>query len=179
MPVFGPPGRGDRLARRLAVPLAVALAALVTVTWVALTPLQVVGYSMYPMLDDGDRVLVTRGYTMPRSGDTVHIDATGLEGSRGGQLVKRVVALPGDVVRIDGGKAVVNGVLEDLGARLVVSADDVSFPAVRVPPGHVYVLGDNRPSSFDSRFYGPVPLESVRGRVVFRYAPITAFGLVD
>lgn len=178
MRVFGPPGHGDRIARRLAVPLALALTVFIFVFWVAYTPLEIVGYSMYPALDDGDRVLVTRGYGPPRTGDAVHIDATMLEGARGGQVVKRVVASAGDQIRIDRGRAVVNGSREGSGSRIIVSADDVSLPPVRVPSGHVYVLGDNRPSSFDSRYYGPVPLEAVRGRVVFRYAPITAFGPV-
>lgn len=179
MRLFGPPGRGDRLARRLAVPLALTLVFLIIVFWVVYTPVEIIGHSMYPTLRDGDRVLVTRAYGPPRAGDAVHIETAMLEGAQGGQIVKRVVGVPGDSVRIVGGRAIVNGSPEESRAPLVTGADDVELPAVRVPAGHVYVLGDNRSSSFDSRYYGPVPLEAVQGRVVFVYAPITALGLVD
>lgn len=179
MSVFGPPGEGDRVARRLFVPLAVVLGALLLVFWVFFTPLEVTGDSMLEGIHDGDRVLVTRGYGTPERGDVVHIDGTQLEGARGDQVIKRVIALPGDTVRIESGQAFVNGEPEDTAAEIVLSPDDVSVPDTDVPEGHVYVLGDNRPVSLDSRFYGPVPMDTVEGRLIFCYTPVTRFGPID
>jgi signal peptidase I len=178
MSVFGPPGEGDRIARRLFVPLAVVLGALLLVFWVFFSPLEVTGDSMLEGLHEADRVLVTRGYTTPVRGDVVHIDGSELEGARGDQVIKRVVALPGDTVRIESGRAFVNGEPEQTDSVLL-SADDVSVPETAVPEGHLYVLGDNRPVSLDSRFYGPVPIATVEGRLVFRYTPVTRFGPID
>lgn len=177
--MFGPPGRGDHVARRLLLPLLLVLVLLVLVFWVLFTPLQVSGDSMYPTLGNGDRVLVSRGYGAPERGDIVHVDARQLEGARGSQVIKRVVAVAGDTISIENGRALVNGMPENPVSGLIVDDGDVSIPAVTVPDGHVYVLGDNRPVSLDSRFYGPVPVDAVEGRVVFCYAPVTRFGPID
>jgi signal peptidase I len=179
MSVFGPPGDGDRIARRLFVPLAVLLGALLLVFWVFFSSLEVTGDSMLEVLHNGDRVLVTRGYTTPERGDIVHIDGSELEGARGDQVIKRVIALAGDTVLIQSGRAIVNGQMEETESVLLLTADDVSVPETTVPEGHLYVLGDNRPDSLDSRFYGPVPITTVEGRLVFCYTPITRFGPID
>ncbi|MBE0416488.1 MAG: signal peptidase I [Coriobacteriia bacterium] len=179
MPVFGPAGSGDRLARRLLVPLTVLLAVLVLVFWVLFSPIKISGDSMLPGLHHGDRVLVTRGYGTLSRGDVVYMDASALRLGHGGQVVKRVAALPGDTILVRRGRAVVNGVPENDDIPVRLSEDDVSVAEITVPADHVYVLGDNRPNSFDSRFYGPVPLSAVHGRLVFRYTPVTRLGTVD
>jgi len=79
-----------------------------------------------------------------------------------------VVALPGQSVAIDGGRAVVDG---RLASEPFISpcsdrpACELPVP-ITVPKGHLFVLGDNRGASEDSRFWGPVPLEAITGRVV-------------
>lgn len=179
MRLFGPPGAGDRVARRLIIPLATVLGLLLLVFGIFFAPLQVTGDSMLPGLAEQDRVLVTRGYSAPTLGDVVHIDAHELPRARGEQVIKRVVALAGDTVRVEGGRAVVNGAPEATEAPLIVSDSDVSTAEITVPDGYVYVLGDNRPVSLDSRFYGPVPLDLVKGRVVFLFTPVTRLGTID
>ncbi len=179
MALFGPPGAGDRIARRLLAPLLVMLLLLVTVFWILFTPLRISGDSMMPGLAGEDRVLVTRGYNEPSRGDVVHIDARLIGGARGQQVVKRIVGLPGDTVGIDRGAAVVNGTFEDASGPILLDDGDVSIAEIVVPEGHVYVLGDNRPVSLDSRFYGAVPLPAIHGRLVFRFTPVTRLGPVD
>jgi signal peptidase I len=177
--LFGPPGRGDLIARRLFVPLILALALLLAVFWVAFTPVRIEGDSMLPVLRDGDRVLVTRGYTQPARGDVVRILDFSPRDKAGPRVIKRVVALPGDAVQVVSGRAFVNRAATDITENLIISESDVSVGEIVVPPGHVYVLGDNRPVSLDSRFFGPVPLDAVSGKVVFRYTPVTRVGMVD
>jgi signal peptidase I len=177
--LFGPPGRGDRIARRLFVPLVLALALLLAVFWVAFTPVRIEGDSMLPGLQHGDRVLVTRSYTRPARGDVVRIVDFGPRDKAGPRVIKRVIAVSGETVQIVSGRALVNRASTDISEDLILSESDVSVDEIVVPAGHVYVLGDNRPVSLDSRFFGPVPLDAVSGKVVFRYTPVTRVGMVD
>jgi signal peptidase I len=177
--LFGPPGRGDLIARRLFIPLVLALALLLAVFWVAFTPVRIEGDSMLPGLRDGDRVLVTRSYTQPARGDVVRVVDFGPRDKAGPRIIKRVVALPGDTVQVVSGRAFVNGALTDMPEGVILSDNDASDAENVVPAGHVYVLGDNRPVSLDSRFFGPVPLDAISGKVVFRYTPVTRVGMVD
>ena len=56
--------------------------------------------------------------------------------------------------------------------------DDASYPAVRVPQGEYYVMGDHRDSSNDSRIFGPVPRRFIYGKAVFAYWPMSRFGTI-
>jgi signal peptidase I len=91
-------------------------------------------------------------------------------------LIKRVIGLPGETVEIREGRVYINGVqlaepyetqltLPDLGPRVIA-------------PGHVFVLGDNRGGSNDSRAFGEVPLSDIIGRAWFRYWPVEQIGLL-
>ncbi|MDY0087875.1 MAG: signal peptidase I [Coriobacteriia bacterium] len=178
MAVFGPPGRGDRIARTILLPLAVLLVVVYLVFWVIFSPVRVQGDSMLPGLEDGDRVLATRTYSGPRRGDVIEVDTDLFAQGNGGRVLKRVIAVGGDTVRIDSGRATVNGRPEP-SAGLLYGEQDVSVTEITIPQDSVYVLGDNRPISLDSRFYGAVPLDAVKGRLLFRYTPITRLGRVD
>ncbi len=79
------------------------------------------------------------------------------------EFIKRVVALEGETVEIRSGELLVDGtVLEEPYLGGGMTGDD--FGPLRVPSGHVFVLGDNRLASRDSRVFGPVPVEDVVGR---------------
>jgi signal peptidase I len=78
--------------------------------------------------------------------------------------IKRVVGLPGERIRIDRGRVYVGG--RALEEPYVLDGDDRSFPEVTVPPASVYVLGDNRANSQDSRVFGPVSDDRLIGRAV-------------
>jgi signal peptidase I len=90
-------------------------------------------------------------------------------------FVKRVIGLPGDVVTIEDGIVSVNGVA--LEEPYVVNADDRSFGPFEVPEGELFVLGDNRPNSADSRFgLGYIEMDHVVGRAAFVLWPFDHAG---
>jgi signal peptidase I len=91
------------------------------------------------------------------------------------KFVKRIVARGGDRIALRGGRVVRNGQPVDEPFSCTGEACDFSRE-IEVPRGHVYVLGDNRGSSDDSRFWGPIPDEWVRDRVVARYWPPSRAG---
>ena len=152
--------------------------------------------SMEPQLQVGDRVLVSRvAYRLhdPRRGDIVvfrspsaapddegllqralHdvLETVALRNPGKGELIKRVVGLPGETIEGRDGQVVVDGrlVVEPYLDELTVTGD---FGPVLVPDGHVFVLGDNRTNSRDSRFpeVGPIPVDSIVGRAIGRIWP--------
>ena len=135
---------------------------------------QVSGLSMAPHIASGEFVLInTVAYRMhaPQSGDIIafnHDDPTPEV------FIKRVVGLPGDTVRIDRGTVYVNGA--PLSEPYVHYPDDRSFPQVTVPPNSLYVLGDNRADSDDSRFWGFVNESQVLGKAMAGIWPLGHIG---
>lgn len=156
----------------------------------------VTGESMNQTLQDGEGLLVLNAFYTPKRGDIVVFSQTSKENERLNEaLIKRVVGLPGDTVRIDyaSGTVYVNDepvtVLDkfpDGSDSYIYLSDgtmhrrgDVELPAV-VPEGHLFVMGDNRNNSMDSRYsaIGFVDQRRVLGKAVLRVAPIRAFGLL-
>ncbi len=180
-PTILAPGANDtgrRLAGRLLVPLSLLFVGVLLVFYVLFTSITVKGESMEPALLDGDRLLITKSYDSPSRGDIV-VFATLDRHNQEEDLVKRVIAVPGDTVEVRQGIALVNGAVEDTPGMGADQYDGTYVAPYTVPPGHVFVLGDNRRVALDSRELGPVPSSSVSGKAVFRYAPITRSGLLD
>ena len=142
--------------------------------------IQVDGSSMVPTLGNGDKLIVWgAGYT-PQRGDVVIVDSYT---SYGKPLVKRVIAKGGDTVSIDyaTGTVAVNGEVlqEDYIAEPTYLGYDVQFPYT-VPEGTVFVMGDNRNQSLDSRstYVGCIDERDILGRVLLCFMPFTDFGVV-
>ncbi|HEY8477634.1 MAG TPA: signal peptidase I [Chloroflexota bacterium] len=91
-------------------------------------------------------------------------------------LIKRVVALPGEVVEVRQRRVLVNG--EPIPEPYIRALPNYDQPPQRVPPGHYYVLGDNRPFSSDSHMWGFVPEENIVGRAWLSYWPPGEWGLL-
>jgi signal peptidase I len=132
--------------------------------------------SMIPTLRVGDRVLVNKfiyRFTEPERGDIVVFES--VEGDSQ-DLIKRVVAVPGDTIAVRRGKVVLNG--ERQREPYVNNRyPDRSFsPPTTVPKGHVFVMGDNRANSRDSRFFGPVPKKKIEGEAFLRFWPPDRIG---
>lgn len=130
---------------------------------------QVTGPSMSPHISSGEYVLVnTLAYKfgVPQRGDIVAFrhDAFTPE-----LYIKRVIGVPGDQVRIDRGTVYVNGTRLD--EPYVRFGDTRSMPELTVPPQSVFVLGDNRAVSEDSRAFGPVRYSDLMGRALFGIWP--------
>lgn len=134
----------------------------------------VLGNSMYPTLYERDRLFANKiplYFSGPDRGDIVILEAPDDPDK---DYIKRVIAIGGDTVSIIDGKVYLNGNLlkEDY-------IEEEAYTHVygqnywEVPEGHVFVLGDNRRdgASKDSRYFGCVPLESIKGIVNFRYFP--------
>ena len=142
--------------------------------------IQVDGRSMVPTLTHGDKLIVwAAGYT-PQRGDVVIVDSYTVYGK---PLVKRVIAKGGDTVSIDyaTGTVAVNGEVlqEDYIAEPTYLGYDVTFPYT-VPEGTVFVMGDNRNQSLDSRstYVGCIDERDILGRVLVCFMPFTDFGVV-
>ena len=139
------------------------------------------GHSMEPTLLSGQRVAVQSAFYRPQYGDVVVVDSYSRYGD---MLVKRVVGVGGDVIDIDFEAGVVyrNGqALEEpyvLGPTTL--SYDIRFP-VTVPQGSVFLLGDNRNGSTDSRssLIGIIDERYVVGRFLFRIFPFSKIGTVD
>ncbi len=133
------------------------------------------GLSMQPSLFDGDRLIVDRlTYSF---GDVDRFDVVVLRNPRDKSVdyVKRVVGLPGETVEIHKGSVFVNGV--ELDERFEFIDDTTSMAEVIVPGGHYFVLGDNRPVSCDSREFGLVQHELLKGKVRMRFWPLTRMSM--
>lgn len=132
--------------------------------------------SMEPTLQKGDAVLVRRVQftpnNPPRRGDLIFFrDPL----TKRDWLIKRVIGLPGEVIMILAGQVYVNGApLHEPYVNGILE----EYGMWKIPQDSVFVMGDNRPFSSDSRDFGPVPLELIEGRVVFRYFPLHRFGRV-
>ncbi len=126
------------------------------------------GPSMQPNLYRGDRMLtekISYRFHPPRRGDVVVVDRPGNQKT----LVKRVIAVAGETIEVRGGHAWVNG--QPIDEPWVEQFGGPGYGPEVVPEDHVFILGDNRAVSHDSRAIGPVPVDSVRGHVVLVYWP--------
>jgi signal peptidase I len=146
---------------------------------------RVYGQSMEPNLHTDQRLVVEKlsynrqirqilGLNGPERGDVVVIRVE----SQGDELlIKRVIGLPGDVVEIHDGHVIVNG--QPLSEPYVAGSTTTGFYApTTIPPLQIFVLGDNRGFSNDSRSFGTIPLEDVVGRAWFSYWPPEQIGFV-
>jgi len=145
--------------------------------------------SMEPTLEIGDHILVNKfiygikipfthlsfgAWTQPKRGEVI-VFIYPLEPEK--DFIKRVIGVPGDTVRIVNKKLYINGA-EAQDPHAVYKEDPVlpgdaqkrdNFGPITVPSGKIFVLGDNRDRSLDSRFWGFVPLEDVKGKAFIIY----------
>jgi len=134
----------------------------------------VLGSSMYPTLYEKDRLFtdkVSLYFKSPKRGNIIVLKAPDVANK---DYIKRVIGIAGDTVEIKDGKVYLNGkVLKEnyiLGDSYTLTYDKSKW---EVPKGYVFVLGDNREqgASKDSRYFGCIPVDSIKGIANFRYFP--------
>ncbi len=141
-------------------------------------PVRVEGTSMLPMLEDQDRLFINKfayRFTEIHRGDVVVFL---YPGDQTKSYIKRVIALPGDHLRIDHGQVWVNGKRLDESYVPMKYEDDRSQPEMTIPKGDYFVMGDHRSISSDSRDFGPVPRGLIYGKAAFVYWPVEQAGVV-
>jgi len=160
--------RGNAFSEWIIV-IGVAVSAALLVRAFVLQQFAVSGYSMINTLHDGDRVLVNKlSYRLhdPRRGDVVVLKT--IEGAGERDLIKRVIALPGETVEYRSCVLYIDGreLVEPYLDPTVVTPTSCgeAQPALAVPDDSVFVMGDNRPGSKDSRALGPITYGNLIGR---------------
>jgi signal peptidase I len=196
-----PRRRGHSLVELIVI-VAVALGLALGIQAFLVKPYRIPSESMEPTLNVGERVLVSRvNYRVsdPDRGDIVvfhppvgaqenacgapHPESQVCPRPSGGRadvnFIKRIVAGPGDRVAVRNGYAVVNGSVQRESYIRACPPGTCNFPKpITVPPGHFFMMGDNRGASDDSRFWGPVPEEWIIGQAFATYWPPREVGIL-
>jgi len=91
--------------------------------------------------------------------------------------IKRIIGVEGDIIKFEGGKVYLNGkLLDEPYLKEGMYTNALLFTEVKVPKGYVFVMGDNRIHSTDSRSFGCIPVDKIESRVAFRFWPLNKFG---
>lgn len=151
-------------------------------------PNEVKGNSMLPNFVNGEFLLTDKlSYQLgePKRGDVIVFKAPPSEpcSENECEYIKRIIGVPGDRVKVEGGQVYLNGALLN---QFFLPADFVSEPGefckegeeVTIPPGMYLPFGDNRSHSRDGREFGPIKKELIVGKAFFKYWPAAAIGLV-
>jgi len=128
--------------------------------------------SMLPTLRPRDLLLVDRLAYRRHAAHRGDIVVFRFPRAKGREFVKRVIGLPGDVVEEQGGRVYVNGKLleqEDTSDSGQEVGPEMTMVPCRIPPGQLFVLGDNRAASLDSRYWGAVDIDNVVGKAFLVY----------
>lgn len=177
-------GKGEKTLRRVFRWLSEVVETIVPAVLIALLinlflaqATRVYGQSMEPNLHSDQRLVVEKlsyNFQDPQRGDIVVLK---VPRAGSGLLIKRVIGLSGEKVEIKGGKVHINE--QPLEEPYLSQQPQRDMRAIVVPPEHVFVLGDNRNFSNDSRSFGSVPVENVVGRAWFSYWPLDEMGFVE
>ncbi|MBE0429244.1 MAG: signal peptidase I [Thermoleophilia bacterium] len=170
------PGRAFRSFLEIVGILAGAVALAFVLQAYLVKPFQIPSESMEPTIGPGDRILVNRlayRYGTIERGDVIVFKSPQ---DPDVDFVKRVIAVAGDTVEVKQGLVILNG--EPLIEPYVQAPDSSTFPSRQIPEDAVFVMGDNRRNSDDSRFWQPpwLPLDNVIGEAFIKYWPPERIG---
>jgi signal peptidase I len=178
-PLPSPVGEGNLRGLLIDVlqTLLISLALFLAINFVS-ARIRVESVSMRETLHPGDFVLVSRvAYDIKghKTGEVGRGDVVVFEPPVPSDepYVKRVIGLPGEVVKIENGEVYVNGVLVQ---EPYVQVDFHTSGTWEIPANDIFVMGDNRNNSSDSRSWGTVPIENIIGKALFVYWPMEQWG---
>lgn len=179
-----PAPRENRGVRNLVEWIAIVVGALAVALLVKTFLIQaffIPSLSMYPTLDEGDRVLVNKlSYRLHdvHRGDLVVFERPeGQPESDIKDLIKRVVGLEGETIEAREGVIYIDGQELDE-PYLVEGVTTDNLPRQEIPDGHVFVMGDNRGDSADSRVFGPIDEDTIVGRAFVKVWPLPEISLL-
>jgi signal peptidase I len=182
-------GQAGRAAREIIETLLLAALIFFLVRLVVLN-FRVDGGSMLPNLDNEQMLLVNRNayehvdlngsdfypFDPPKRGDVIVFNPP-VNSEK--PYIKRIIGLPGEEITFSNGQVMIDGKpLEEDYIQDRTRCGRAEYCDVVVPPGHIFVLGDHRSNSSDSRVFGPVPVQSVIGKAWLSYWPPDDFGFV-
>ncbi len=161
--------------------IAVAIGFVITMV---IQPVLISGPSMYPTISPDDFVIMNKipyVFSEPKAGEIVVFNSKQhtLDGQEK-DYIKRIVGLPGDSIEITAGKVYLNGeLLEEVYIPGGVTTGEV--PKTQIEDGKIFVMGDNRAQSLDSRdpSVGQVSLSEIRGKVILRLFPFDKLGVIE
>ena len=186
--------KGVRIGINIIIEMSIIIIGLVFIQSQLFAFTTVYQWSMYQTLDQGDLLItekISYRFKEPEYGDIIIFfpdKPEGFKGSRIGILiedyinkakrentytryVKRVIGVPGDTINIENGEVYINHQkISEPYALGMTEAHDVIGELV-IPEGYVFVMGDNRACSLDSRVFGPVPIESIESKVIVKVWP--------
>lgn len=160
----------------------VALVITVVLYLFVMTPHEVVGNSMHPTYKNGEYLMANKiSYKLhkPERGDVIIFKYSDTQ-----DFIKRIIGLPGDTVMLKDGKIYINGVIlnesDYLSESIYTNGQDYlkEGQSITVPEGEYFVCGDNRNHSSDSRAFGSVKLQNIKGKAWIVYFPFSQFRLV-
>ncbi len=153
------------------IPYIVIVLVVVLIRTFIITPVRVDGDSMKNTLKNGDILLLYKLGSINRL-DIIVLD----EEKDNEKIIKRVIGLPGETVAIKKGKIYINDkVIDDEYAY----GETSDFDKVTLEDDEYFILGDNRLISKDSRYFGPIKKNEIKGKIVFRLFPFTKIGTVQ
>lgn len=152
------------------LPYVLIIIAVILIRTFIITPVRVDGASMDQTLEDGQILLLYKLSNIDY-GDIVVLD----EEKEGEIIIKRIIGMPGDTVSINDNTVYVNG--EELEEDYAYG-ETSDYEEITLGDDEYFILGDNRPISKDSRYFGPVKEDEIIGKVIFRLWPFNKFGTI-
>lgn len=153
------------------IPYIVIVVVVILIRTFIITPVRVDGDSMKNTLKNGDILLLYKLSSIDRF-DIIVLD----EEKDNEKIIKRVIGLPGETVAIKNGKIYINDkVIDDEYAY----GETTDYNKVTLKDDEYFILGDNRLISKDSRYFGPIKDNEIKGKIVFRLFPFTKIGTVQ
>jgi signal peptidase I len=171
--------RKRRILKYIVTNIAIAAIISILVVHYVIAAYIIDGQSMTPNFHPGERVLIRKFMVTAETIQRYDVVILKKPGNPRATLIKRVIALPGEIIQIKQGDIYIDGQIQ---TEFFIPEGETTqhiqpeLPPTHLPPGHFFVIGDNHSDSIDSRIFGLVPIKNITGKAVFRYWPLARFG---